>query len=94
MEIFMIIVSIFMSFMVIPHILTMIKNKSSRDQSLIGILGVATGIVCWIIYGLSVLDFTVVWCNVIMLTTYLGYIGTVIRYRIGKNALGQESDNR
>jgi uncharacterized protein with PQ loop repeat len=90
MELFMILVSIFMSFMVIPHILKMIKTKSSKDQSLLGIIGVAAGIVCWIIYGLVAPDPTIVWCNLIMLTTYLGYIGTVIFYR---TSYGQPSSN-
>ena len=70
-----------MSLMVIPHIMKMIKTKSSQDQSLLGILGVAFGIICWIGYGLYVPDYTIVYCNVIMIATYSAYIFTVVYYR-------------
>ena len=81
---FMIAVSVMMSIMSLPHIITMIRTKSSRDQSLIGLLGVALGICCWIWYGFIVGDFVVVYCNLLMLFSYLVYIGTAVYYRIEK----------
>lgn len=79
---FMIIVAIFMAMTVIPHILRMIKTGASRDQSFLGVCGVAIGIVCWIGYGVVASDPTIVVANIIMLSTYLAYLTTVVYYRI------------
>ena len=89
----MIIVAILMAASVIPHILRMIKTGASRDQSIVGVCGIAVGIMCWIIYGLSVGDMTVVVSNLIMLAIQLSYAGTAIYYRIRGNVL-QGSDDR
>jgi len=81
-NLFMIGVAIFMAFMPIPHILKMMETRSSVDQSIFGICGVALGIACWIVYGIYAPDPTIVWANIIMLVTYLAYLGTAVYYRI------------
>lgn len=78
----MIIISLFMACMPIPHIKRMIKTKSSQDQSLFGVCGVAVGIISWIIYGIFISSLTLVIGNIIMLSTYLAYLGTVIYFRV------------
>ena len=60
----------------------MIKNKSSEDQSILALFGVAFGIVCWICYGIYDDDITIITANIIMLSTYLAYIGTAVYYRL------------
>lgn len=87
MSVFMIVISVMMSLMAIPHILTMIKTKSSRDQSLIGLIGVTLGICCWIWYGATIGDYTIVYCNLIMLSTYIAYITTAVYFRLKPCAL-------
>ena len=77
----------------IPHILRMIKTRASRDQSLLGICGVAFGITCWIGYGISVGDVTILYANIIMLSTYLAYLATVVYYRI-KNVPTKRPNDR
>lgn len=79
---FMIIVATLMSMSIIPHILRMIKTGASRDQSLLGVCGIAAGMACWIGYGLVAGDITIIVANIIMLFFQLAYVGTVIYYRI------------
>lgn len=84
MNAFMIIVATLMAMSILPHILRMIKTKASRDQSLIGVCGIALGMICWIGYGIAVGDITIIVANIIMLSFQLAYTSTVIYYRINQ----------
>ena len=94
MNTFMIIVAIFMAITIMPHILRMIKTGASRDQSLVGVCGVAIGIICWIVYGFTVQDYTIVVSNFILLAVQLAYLFTVVYYRIRNGEFTQRPNDR
>lgn len=81
MNIFMLVVSILMAITILPHIKRMMATKSSEDQSIIGIAGIAAGIMSWLIYGVVTGHPTIVVCNIVLFIVQMAYLGTAVYYR-------------
>jgi MtN3 and saliva related transmembrane protein len=59
------------TFSFVPQIVKVLKTKSSRDVSLLMLLQLSSGVVLWIVYGLSRQDIIIITANIITLVSLL-----------------------
>jgi uncharacterized protein with PQ loop repeat len=77
----MIFVGIFMAFLMIPHIMRMVTEKSSAGQSLLALSGYMICYVLWIIYAVDKHDVPIIVCNALSVALGTVYWITIIYYR-------------
>jgi uncharacterized protein with PQ loop repeat len=85
LDTFMIYVGIFMSLLLIPHILRMIKEKSSEGQSLFSISGYLVCYIFWLLYGIDHYDIPIIVCNSLSILFGIVYWLTLVYYRCKAN---------
>ena len=78
-------------FSFVPQIIKVIKTKSAHDVSIITLIQLSLGVTLWIIYGLYLRDFIIVFANSVTLITLLIILTLYHRYGRRKSALCRES---
>ena len=69
----------------LPQILKIVKTKHARDVSMGMYVVLMIGIVCWLIYGISIKEFPLILTNSITVVLCLVIIGMKIAYGRGKD---------
>jgi len=78
------IVAILMPFTTTFHMGRMVKEKSSKGQSIWGPLGLTVGSLIWLLYGISILSWPLIITNIIWIVLNLITVALIVVYRSKK----------
>ena len=70
-----------MAILPIFHIIKMNNEKSSKGQSVIGVIGLLIGLIVWFIYGIFIKDRIITSTNGINIITNFIYLATVVYWK-------------
>lgn len=62
------------SFAFIPQVLKMYTTKSAKDVSLVTLLQLSAGVSLWIVYGMYLKDYIIIFANAVTLLTLLSAV--------------------
>lgn len=65
----------------VPQVARVVKTKSTKDISLGMFLLMAAGVTLWLIYGLMIMAWPLIFCNGTTILLVLVILGYKIRYR-------------
>jgi uncharacterized protein with PQ loop repeat len=77
---FMVLVGVFISCNVLPHIYQMVKVESAQGQSIWGPISLIVGLIFWLIYGYRHRLPTVLITNTVGILFNVAYLATIVYY--------------